>query len=137
MPSKEIELTARCTEAELKKAQDILIELGGKLLHQRKRFMVRVFEDEIDITSEIDLRVKWTDGEEKITFKKGRVGSHEREETEIILESGHIFETLKLFQGLGFKRGLAMSRDINCYELDDLEVSFIQAGNTYYRPLAK
>jgi len=80
----------------------------------------------------IDLRIKKTDRQEKITLKAGDFNAQKREELEINLKEGQLVEALKMFVALGFSQGMIYFGQNWEYEYRGFEVKLVQYASNYF-----
>ena len=83
-------------------------------------------------TTRIDLRIKKSDDEEKITAKIGRFDRKEREEIEVKLIPGEILNALDLFEALGYKSGMIYCWESWEFDYKKFEIKISKYTNDYY-----
>ncbi len=81
---------------------------------------------------QLDLRIKKTDEEEKISVKVGNINAQEREEVEIRLKEGEFEDAVKMFTALGFKQGMIYFWQSWEYVYKKFEVKLTRYGEEYY-----
>ncbi|HKB88770.1 MAG TPA: hypothetical protein VKC53_03925 [Patescibacteria group bacterium] len=81
--------------------------------------------------SEIDLRLKKSGKNEKISVKVGHYTAKNREEFEVDLKEGEILDALKLFGALGYKTGMIYRWKSWIYKYNDFEIKISEYPNGY------
>lgn len=83
-------------------------------------------------STQIDLRLKKSGKSEKISVKVGHYASKNRQEFEIDLKEGEMFDALKLFEALGYKTGMIYNWKSKIYKYKDYEIKINEYPNDYY-----
>lgn len=116
----------------------LLLGKNGKLLKNYKRLSVDLSPgfDQKSRTwsngSNIDLRVKKSGSEEKITLKIGDFHKQKRREIEVRLPEGVLLNSLELLNSLGFKRGLVYFWENWEFEYLGCEIKLTQYRKDYF-----
>ena len=130
--NKEVELTAQLNKSQYGNLHKYLSK-NFKNAGTFKRFMVRFFKEKVDVREPLDIRYKWTNRINQIVLKKGALGSKSREETTIDLgKKNQLDHFVKLFSMLGFKKMIAVYREIEKFTDGSLEVSLITASPYFF-----
>lgn len=81
--------------------------------------------------NQIDLRIKKSGKNEKISVKLGHYASKSRQEFEIDLKEGELVDALRLFEALGFKTGMIYFWKSSLYKYKDFEIKISEypSGN--------
>jgi adenylate cyclase class IV len=81
--------------------------------------------------NQIDLRIKKSGKNEKITVKLGHYASKSRQEFEIELKEGELVDALRLFEALGFKTGMIYFWKSSLYKYKGFEIKISEypSGN--------
>ncbi len=82
--------------------------------------------------TQIDLRLKKSGKNEKISVKVGHYASKNREEFEIDIQEGELIDALKLFEALGYKTGMIYEWKSQLYNYKDFEIKINEYPNEYY-----
>lgn len=82
--------------------------------------------------SSVNLRVKKSDQEEKISLKYGDFAAESLEEHDIIFKPGQFLNTLQMFSRLGFDQGLIYFWESWVYEYQSAEVKISKYTDDYY-----
>ncbi|KKQ98423.1 MAG: hypothetical protein UT24_C0004G0046 [Candidatus Woesebacteria bacterium GW2011_GWB1_39_12] len=82
--------------------------------------------------SSFDLRLKKSGTTEKISLKVGKFHLKEREEIEVKLKEGQFLDALKMFETLGFDKGMIYFWESWEYEYQGFEVKISKYTNDYY-----
>lgn len=129
----EIEIRGKINKVEFEKLNTFLTK-NAKLVDEYDRLTVDVspgFDpetrnwDQINTkadNNQIDLRIKKSGKNEKITVKLGHYASKSRQEFEIELKEGELIDALRLFEALGFKTGMIYEWKSRIYEYEDFEI---------------
>lgn len=129
----EIEIRGKINDDEFKKLEKFLIE-NAKLVDEYDRLTIDIspgFDpktrnwDQINKkanNNQIDLRIKKSGKNEKITVKLGHYASKNRQEFEIDIKEGEIVDALRLFEALGFKTGMIYQWKSRIYEYQGFEI---------------
>lgn len=83
-------------------------------------------------TSKLDLRVKKSGDEEKISLKIGSFHSKKRREVEIKIEEGQFLNALSLFVALGYGKGMVYFCENWEYRYQDFEIKISKYSDNYY-----
>jgi adenylate cyclase class IV len=125
--NKEVELTAPLDKRQYEKLERYLSKKYARVA-TLKRFMVRFFKEKVDVRDPADFRYKWTNGVHEVVLKKGALGSKSRQETIINLGAGNQLDSFaRFFSMLGFKKMIAVYREIEKFKDNNLEISLITA----------
>lgn len=81
--------------------------------------------------NQIDLRIKKSGKNEKISVKLGHYASKSRQEFEIDLKEGELIDALRLFEALGFKTGMIYKWKSRIYEYRGFEIKISEYPNEY------
>lgn len=115
----EIEIRGKINDEEFKKLQEFLSK-NTELTDQYDRLTIDIspgFDpktrnwDQVNKASnnnQIDLRIKKSGKNEKISVKLGHYASKNRQEFEIDLKDGELIDALRLFEALDFNRTYAL-----------------------------
>lgn len=129
----EIEIRGKINNEEFKKLQDFLSK-NAELTDQYDRLTIDIspgFDpktrnwDQINKANnnnQIDLRIKKSGKNEKISVKLGHYASKNRQEFEIDLKDGELVDALRLFEALGFKTGMIYFWKSSLYKYKDFEI---------------
>lgn len=82
--------------------------------------------------TEIDLRLKKSGKNEKISVKVGHYASKNREEFEIDLKEGELTDALKLFEALDYKTGMIYKWKSLIYKYKGFEIKINEYPKEYY-----
>ena len=116
----------------------ILMETQGKLKDHYKRLSVDISSgfNEIDRSwknlTGIDLRIKKSGNKEKISAKMGNFDDKEREELDIKLEEGQILNVIKMFNKLGFDKGMIYQWESFEFDYKNFEVKLSKYTDDYF-----
>lgn len=129
----EVEIRGKIGSGEFKKLQGFLSK-NAKLIDQYDRLTIDIspgFDpktrnwDQINKANnnnQIDLRIKKSGKNEKISVKLGHYASKSRQEFEIDLKEGELVDALRLFEALGFKTGMIYFWKSSLYEYKGCEI---------------
>jgi len=129
----EVEIRGKISNEECKKLQKFLSK-NAKLIDQYDRLTIDVspgFDpktrnwDQINKANnnnQIDLRIKKSGKNEKISVKLGHYASKSRQEFEIELKEGELVDALRLFEALGFKTGMIYFWKSSIYKYKGFEI---------------
>jgi adenylate cyclase class IV len=81
--------------------------------------------------NQIDLRIKKSGKNEKISVKLGHYASKSRQEFEIDLKEGELVDSLRLFEALGFKTGMIYFWKSSLYKYKDFEIKINEYPSGY------
>ena len=84
-----------------------------------------------DDNNQIDLRIKKSGKNEKISVKLGYYASKSRQEFEIELKEGELIDSLRLFEALGFKTGMIYFWKSSLYKYNDFEIKINEYPSGY------
>lgn len=136
--------------------KNIEVEIRGKLpklnvgrifdfLESKAKFLRHYFRLSVDIspgfdpktkswksTSKLDLRVKKSGSEEKISLKIGAFHGKNRREVEVKIEEGQFLNALYLFVALGYDKGMVYFCENWEYRYQDFEIKISKCSNDYY-----
>lgn len=138
----EVEIRGKINQEEFKKLGEFLSK-EAKLVDQYDRLTIDIspgFDpktrnwDQInkrDDNNQIDLRIKKSGKNEKITVKLGHYASKSREEFEIDLKEGELIDTLRLFEALGFKNGMIYFWKSSLYKYKNFEIKINEYPSGY------
>ena len=133
MNTNEIEIRGKINNEEFKKLREFLSK-NTKLIDQYDRLTIDIspgFDpktrnwDQItkkENNNQIDLRIKKSGQNEKISVKLGHYASKSRQEFEINLKEGELTDSLRLFEALGFKTGMIYFWKSSLYKYKDFEI---------------
>ena len=138
----EIEIRGKMSSEEFKKLQEFLSK-NAELIDQYDRLTIDIspgFDpetrnwDQINKkadNNQIDLRIKKSGKNEKISVKLGHYASKSRQEFEIDLKEGELVDALRLFEALGFKTGMIYFWKSSLYKYKDFEIKISEypSGN--------
>ena len=116
----------------------ILMETQGKLKDHYKRLSVDISLgfNEKDRSWEnltgVDLRIKKSGNKEKISAKMGNFVDKEREELDIQLEEGQILNVIKMFNKLGFDKGMIYQWESFEFDYKNFEVKLSKYTDDYF-----
>jgi adenylate cyclase class IV len=79
----------------------------------------------------LNLRIKKSDDEEKLSLKIGDTLQHTLEEHEVVFESGKFLEMLQIFAALGFDSGLIYFWESWVYEYQGVEIKVSKYTDEY------
>lgn len=129
----EIEIRGKINNEEFKKLQEFLSK-NAKLTDQYDRLTIDIspgFDpktrnwdqvNKANNNNQIDLRIKKSGKNEKISVKIGHYASKNRQEFEIDLKEGELVDALRLFEALGFKTGMIYFWQSSLYKYKDFEI---------------
>lgn len=129
----EIEIRGKINDEEFKKLQEFLSK-NTELTDQYDRLTIDIspgFDpktrnwDQVNKASnnnQIDLRIKKSGKNEKISVKLGHYASKNRQEFEIDLKDGELIDALRLFEALDFKTGMIYFWKSSLYKYKDFEI---------------
>lgn len=129
----EIEIRGKINNEEFKKLQEFLSK-NAELTDRYDRLTIDIspgFDpktrnwDQINKANDnnqIDLRIKKSGKNEKISVKLGHYASKNRQEFEIDLKEGELVDALRLFEALGFKTGMIYFWKSSLYKYKDFEI---------------
>lgn len=129
----EIEIRGKINDEEFKKLHDFLSK-NAELTDQYDRLTIDIspgFDpktrnwDQINKANnnnQIDLRIKKSGKNEKISVKLGHYASKNRQEFEIDLKDGELIDALRLFEALGFKTGMIYFWKSSLYKYKGFEI---------------
>jgi adenylate cyclase class IV len=138
----EVEIRGKINDEEFGKLQEFLSK-NAELTDQYDRLTIDIspgFDpktrnwDQINKASnnnQIDLRIKKSGTNEKISVKLGHYASKNRQEFEIDLKEGELINALRLFEALGFKTGMIYFWNSTLYNYKDFEIKIneYRSGN--------
>jgi adenylate cyclase class IV len=136
----EIEIRGKMSSEEFKKLQEFLSK-NAELIDQYDRLTIDIspgFDpetrnwDQINKkadNNQIDLRIKKSGKNEKISVKLGHYASKSRQEFEIDLKEGELVDALRLFEALGFKTGMIYFWKSSLYKYKDFEIKISEYPN--------
>jgi len=138
----EIEIRGKINQEEFKKL-DVFLSERAQLVDQYNRLTIDIspgFDpktrnwDQINKknnNNQIDLRIKKSGRNEKISVKLGHYASKSRQEFEIDLKEGELVDALRLFEALGFKTGMIYFWKSSLYKYKDFEIKISEypSGN--------
>ena len=139
----EIEVRGKINKEEFKKLEAFLTK-NAKLTDQYDRLTIDIspgFDHKTrnwnqvnknKNNNQIDLRIKKSGKNEKISVKLGHYASKSRQEFEIDLKEGELIDALKLFEALGFKTGMIYFWKSGLYKYKDFEIKVNEYPNGYY-----
>lgn len=133
----EIEIRGKISKKDFERLNKLLSE-QGKLIKHYHRLSIDLspgFDPRTRTWPKddlVDLRIKKTDRQEKITVKVGDFNAQKREELEINLAEGQLVEALKMFAALGFSQGMVYFGQNWEYEYRGFEVKLVQYANDYF-----
>jgi adenylate cyclase class IV len=133
----EIEIRGRLVKADFERLTKLLGE-KGKLINHYHRLSVDIspgFDPQTRSwpnEDQLDLRVKKTNEKEKISVKIGDFSAKKREEIEIDLKEGHFLEALRMFEVLGFNKGIIYYWESWEYKYEGFEVKLTQLLKDHY-----
>ncbi len=132
----EIEIRGVLSREEFDRVKDFL-EKNGKFEKSFKRLSVEISPKFNTQTRKwedtgINLRIKKSDDEEKISLKYGDPLHHTLEEYEIIINPGQTEVALQFFSKLGFSEGLIYFWESWVYEYLGMEIKISQYTEDYY-----
>lgn len=136
--------------------KNVEIEIRGKLskldvggtfdfLKSKAKFLRHYFRLSVDISpgfdsktkswksdSKLDLRVKKSGSEEKVSLKIGAFHSKNRREVEVKIEEGQFLNALSLFVALGYSKGMIYFCENWEYRYQDFEIKISKYSDDYY-----
>ncbi len=132
----EIEIRGKLTKTQFEKLKSFL---GGKvkLLANYKRLSIDLspgFDPKTRswTNSKFDLRLKKSGDSEKISLKIGAFHLQEREEIDVKLKDGEFMNSLRLFQKLGFDKGMIYFWESWEYAYQGFEIKLSKYTDDYY-----
>lgn len=138
----EVEIREKINQEEFKKLGEFLSK-NAQLVDQYDRLTIDIspgFDpktrnwDQINkanSNNQIDLRIKKSGKNEKISVKLGHYASKSRQEFEIDLKEGELVDALRLFEALGFKTGMIYKWKSRIYEYQGFEIKISEYPNEY------
>jgi adenylate cyclase class IV len=138
----EIEIRGKVSSEEFKKLQEFLSK-KAQPVDEYERLTIDIspgFDpktrnwDQINKKADdnqIDLRVKKSGKNEKISVKLGHYASKSRQEFEIELKEGELIDALRLFEALGFKTGMIYFWKSSLYKYKDFEIKINEYPSGY------
>lgn len=138
----EIEIRGKVSSEEFKKLQEFLSK-KAQPVDEYERLTIDIspgFDpktrnwDQINKKADdnqIDLRVKKSGKNEKISVKLGHYTSKSRQEFEIELKEGELIDALRLFEALGFKTGMIYFWKSSLYKYKDFEIKINEYPSGY------
>jgi len=138
----EIEIRGKMSSEEFKKLQEFLSK-KAQLVDEYERLTIDIspgFDpktrnwDQINKkndNNQIDLRIKKSGKNEKISVKLGHYASKNRQEFEIDLKEGEMIDALRLFEALGFKTGIIYFWKSLIYKYGDFEIKINEYPSGY------
>jgi len=132
----EIEIRGKLTKEQFEKLKSFL-EDKAKLLDNYKRLSIDLspgFDSKTKSwkDSKFDLRLKKSGVSEKISLKIGEFHLKERKEIDVKLKEGEFLNSLKLFQMLGFDKGMLYFWESWEYEYQDFEIKVSKYTDSYF-----
>jgi adenylate cyclase class IV len=133
----EIEIRGKINKEEFEKLR-LFLTKNTELVDEYERLTVDIspgFNIEKKVwenPSEIDLRLKKSGENEKISVKIGHYASKNRQEFEIDLKEGEMVDALKLFEALGYKTGMVYNWKSKIYKYKDFEIKINEYPNGYF-----
>lgn len=134
----EIEIRGACSKNQFHTLQKFLEE-KGRFEKTFKRLTVdispgfdpRTRRWDLSRSGALDLRLKKTDEEEKISLKFGNFHEVTRKELEVIVQTGQFLATVELFKSLGFNQGMIYFWESWVYEYEGVEVKITKYTDDY------
>ncbi|SRR5260221_8996804 len=132
----EIEIRGKLTKEQFEKFKSFLEE-KAELMDNYKRLSVDLspgFDPKTRSWSDskFDLRLKKSGNSEKISLKVGEFHLQERQEIDVKLKDGEFLSSLKLFETLGFDKGMIYFWESWEYEYQGFEVKISRYTDNYY-----
>ncbi len=115
-----------------------LLEKDGNLIKHYKRLSVDISPGFDPVTKtwnntdNLDLRIKKSDTEEKISLKVGNYNSINRKEIEVSIKSGEFLDAVSLFESLGFNKGMIYNWENWEFDYEGFEVKITKFKDDYY-----
>lgn len=134
----EIEIRGLCSKDQFQTLQKLLEE-KGKFERTFKRLTVDIspgFDSQtkrwdVSRPESLDLRLKKTNEEEKISLKFGNFHEVKRKELEVVIQPGQFLATVELFNSLGFNQGMIYFWESWVYEYSGVEVKITKYTDDY------
>ncbi|OGC57160.1 hypothetical protein A3H26_02415 [candidate division WWE3 bacterium RIFCSPLOWO2_12_FULL_36_10] len=133
----EIEIRGKISPTRFKELK-ILLEKSGRLLKHYHRLSVDVspgFDEKTrtwNNPSGLDLRVKKSDNEEKISLKIGHFYEKERSEIDVALVPGEFLNAITLLDSLGYSKGMVYFWESWEFEYKGSEIKLSKYSDAYY-----
>ncbi len=115
-----------------------VLKRDGKFIKNYKRLTVDLspgFDQETrswNNTGNLDLRIKKSGLEEKISLKVGGYDSLNRKEIEVSINEGEFIDAVAMFEALGFKDGMIYNWENWEFDYKDCEVKITKFREDYY-----
>ncbi len=137
MNNNEIEIRGKLDKDGAAKTFDTLRK-DGKLIKNYKRLTVDIspgFDTKTRTwknTDNLDLRIKKSGEEEKISLKIGEYHSISRKEIEVSIKPGEFIDAVTMFETLGFKDGMIYTWENWEFNFNNCEVKLTKFSEDYY-----